>query len=328
MTAATTPQPFHGALLSDGTLGLAVSPGARSAVERWIPRLPPLAPAPGAPTIHVDTAPAAAASLPGGAATIELTGTSAWVDGAAGRAVLADARLRLAGTVDLGTRCAEVRLPQAADPERLRRSTAGALTLAAALLLNRQERLLFHAGAVVAPEGRAWLLVGDTHSGKSSSCAALVRAGWDFLADDQLVVGAEPGSGEIWVEGWPRPFNLDPGFATGLPSGRRVPVEPEDLRAGAWRQRAPLGGLLFPRLAPSRPTELEALPGADALGALIRQSPWSFVDAVAAPAQLAFMVRMASLPAFILRLGLDAYGDPTRLAAALEPALTTAATHA
>jgi hypothetical protein len=72
----------------------------------------------------------------------------------------------------------------------LQRDVFAALTVAAALLLNRQGKLLLHAAAFVAPDGLAWLLIGDSHSGKSTTCASLMRYGLAFLADDQVVVSA------------------------------------------------------------------------------------------------------------------------------------------
>ena len=64
----------------------------------------------------------------------------------------------------------------------------GALTLSSALLLGRIGRALIHAAAVVDPFDRGWLLVGDSHAGKTTTCATLISAGWRFVADDQVVL--------------------------------------------------------------------------------------------------------------------------------------------
>src|SRR5207245_6776974 len=64
------------------------------------------------------------------------------------------------------------------------------LTVATALLLAGLGRALVHAAAVVHPDGGAWLLVGDARSGKSTTCATLVSAGWGYLSDDQVVLEA------------------------------------------------------------------------------------------------------------------------------------------
>ena len=105
------------------------------------------------------------------------------------------------------------------------------LTIASALLLGRMRRPLIHAGAVVAPDGKGWLVVGDARSGKSTTCVSLASSGWGLLSDDQVVL--TPNGPTLEVEGWLRPVHLDEGWNEGVPRGRRRTVHPAELGGGA-----------------------------------------------------------------------------------------------
>jgi hypothetical protein len=169
----------------------------------------------------------------------------------------------------------------------------------------------------VAPDGRAWLLCGGTFSGKTTTCLSLVRRGWDYLADDHVVLGLDD-DGRVQVEGWPRPFNLDEGYAEGASAGVRRRVDPARYGPGRWRPRARLAGVLFPRVEPDRPTALTPLGGMDSLTGLLRQSPWLLGDPPAAPALLALLERTSAYPAYALSLGRDCYADGARLETVLD----------
>ncbi|HEX2206129.1 MAG TPA: hypothetical protein VHG93_00485 [Longimicrobium sp.] len=275
-------------------------------------------------------------ALPQGEPTVEMQRVRAWLDEDAGRACLAAEDGHVCGVVDLARGRAVLGVHAAAPFSRQREEDlAYALTVAAALLLGRRgasgsaypcrsprdarsfmpgdavqrtARALLHAGAVVAPDGRAWLLVGDSHSGKTTTCATLIRAGWEWLADDQVVLGVER-NGTVRAEGWPRAFTLDEGYAAGTPRGRRAPADPAGLGPGRWRRSAQVGGVLLPRVQADAPTAMEPAHAAEVLGALIRQSPWLLADRMAAPAVLELLSQTARLPSYRLRAGLDSYGD-------------------
>jgi hypothetical protein len=283
---------------------------------------PPRLPAGGAARIRVVPADGRPPRLPAGEPMLEVVRVRAWMDGAGSRVRVAGPRGAVRGTVDLTRRRATLAVDGAAPfSQALTHDVSCALTLAAALLLGRAECALLHAGAVVAPDGRAWLLVGDSHSGKTTTCANLIRAGWDWLADDQVVVARGPG-GEVRAEGWPRPFTLDDGFEAGAPLGRRSPADPARLGRGRWRRTAPLGGVLLPQVDADRPTRLEPAHPAAALAALIRQSPWLLADRHAAPRVLALLEGMAKTSVFCLRLGRDGYAAPELLRACVSAAMT------
>jgi hypothetical protein len=214
-----------------------------------------------------------------------------------------------------------------AGEERTRESADvfSMLTLSAAFLAGRLGAALVHAAGAVDPDGRAWLLVGDTHAGKTTTCVSLVAGGgWRWLADDQVVLRRDSDGG-IDVEGWPRAAHLDEGWSDAAVTGRRTSV---DLRARwgeRWLPRAPLGGILLPGVHADAPTSVAPADGARALTALVRQSPWLMADRGAAPTVLALLRDAASLTALALSLGRDCYARGDLLAERVVPALERAA---
>lgn len=111
-----------------------------------------------------------------------------------------------------------------------------------AYLLSPFDRFLLHAGAV-GREGSALVLLGQSGSGKSTATYAALRAGWDVLGDDHVVIR---GTGDaIEVTGIPKPLSIPGEVATDLPaSARRLHDErdrwelPSEFIATGWRQLA------------------------------------------------------------------------------------------
>lgn len=308
-------------LLADGALRLEAAPALLPLVRRWLPLLPyaDTPAAPGGAAIRVAAGDPARLPPPAGAPVVRLGAADVWVDDAA-----AVAQLRCtggsAGEADLARgEAALVPAPGDRAPDGVAAWDLFSMcTLVSALLLGRMHRALVHAAAIVAPDGRAWLLAGDARAGKSTTVVNLISAGWRFVSDDNGVLfrGAD---GAPWVEGWPRPFHLDEGWEAGAPLHRRGEVDPHERWPGQWMRTAPLAGLLFPRVAAERPTELAPLPAAEALAALMRQSPWLLADRACAAEVLSFLREACERPAFSLRLGLDSYRDTARLLHVLAP---------
>lgn len=229
------------------------------------------------------------------------------------------------GQIDLGGRCATISVPTALSDSSLAFDVYSMLTLSAAFLVGRIGGALVHAGSVVDPEGRAWLLVGDTHAGKTTTCVSLVAAGgWRFLADDQVVLrfGDE---GALVAEGWPRRAHLDEGFRDAVVTGTRATVDLRTSWGDRWLPRAPLGGVLLPEVNADRPTSLAVAADAAAFTALVRQSPWLMADRAVAGDVMALLRDAASHPAFSLSLGRDSYARGDVLAERLAPARAASA---
>jgi len=117
------------------------------------------------------------------------------------------------------------------------------------MLVGRLGGALIHGGAIVDDDGGAWLLVGDSHAGKTTTCVSLVDAGWRYLADDQVVLRRD-GANSLVVEGWPREPHLDAGWTSGTITGQRIAF---DLAArwptgGGGRRHWPAS--CFPMCAP------------------------------------------------------------------------------
>jgi hypothetical protein len=297
-------------LLADGSLAIEAAPEVAAAVEGWLPRVPHTAPpAPGAARIHA--AAGAPPPAPAGAPVLELRSVGGWLCPGE-RVVLAEPGGRIGAGVDLAARRAEVRILAGETAETIGVEIFATLTICAALLLTRLGRAMVHAAAVVAPDGRARLLAGGTFSGKTSTCVTLIRGGWDWLADDHVVL-SRAGDGGIAVEGWPRRFNLDHGYASAASQGARGRVEPDGFGPGRWRRSAPMGGLLFPRVEAERPTAAAPLHPAGALSLLLRHAPWLLADRAAAGPVLDLFQQAARLPAHELRLGRDGYCNASTL---------------
>ncbi|HYJ80683.1 MAG TPA: hypothetical protein VEW03_13805 [Longimicrobiaceae bacterium] len=317
--AAGAPGPSLLPLLEDGALRMEVDPGLLPLLRRWLPLLPyhHLAAAPAAAVLRVLAGDPAGAARPPGAPVLRLGSVDAWVEG--DRAWLAGTA-GCSGALDLARREARLAAPAAhADPDAVAWDLYSMATLSAALLLGRMGRALAHTAAVVAPGGGAWLLAGDAFAGKTTTCANLAESGWGYVSDDHLVLyrGAD---GEVRVEGWPRRFHVDEGWEAGAPVRRRGELDPHARWPGRWRRTAPLAGLLFPRVDAELPTALAPLPAADALAALMRQSPWLLADFASAGEVLGLLRAACERPAFTLRLGLDSYRDTARLRRVLRPA--------
>lgn len=299
-------------LLHDGRLRVEVHPRLLPSIARWLPLVPADTPVhPAGAVIRIVPEEAAPPPRPEGERTLQLGEVDAWMD---------EARARLAGasgvhgTVSLHDGAAELGAPLDGDRATVAMDLYSACNLCCGLLLGRMGRALAHAAAVAPPGGGAWLLVGDSRAGKTTTCANLVSAGWSYLSDDHVVLHRDA-EGRVAVEGLPRPFHLDEGWESGGIVERRGNTDPHQRWPGAWRRTAPLAGLLFPRVEADAPTALAPLAAPDALAGLLRQSPWLLADRGAAPAVLALLREAALFPTHRLRLGMDTYADPALLAA-------------
>jgi hypothetical protein len=299
-------------LLADGAFLLRVDPALAPLAERWLPTNAARADDfEGAALL--DLCPASAdAARPDAEPTFRFASTAGWLDGEGGVDLCSDSG-SVAGRVEPARDRARLHVA-AGEPAATELHDQAAV--AAALLVDGLGRALLHAAGVVGPGG-AWLLAGDSRSGKSTTCVTLVDGGWDYLSDDQVVLS--DAAGTVGVEGWPRRFNLD----APPPAGRalwRAAMDPRERWPGREHRGGPLAGLLFPRIEAASPTQLAPVRPADVLGRLIRAAPWLLFGAAGASRLLALPATAAAAPSYSLRLGMDSYRNPEALLRCLAPA--------
>ena len=279
-------------LFGDGTFTIE---GPDAVIGTWLPHH--AAPAPRARAhLVVEGAPLGVVPL-SMAPTLSLLDVGAWVDGDG--VLLRSGDGRQDGVLELGGPGGTLGAVAGAHIEPL-------LTIATALVVGRMDRALVHAAAVVAPDGRVWLLVGDTHAGTSTTVATLVRGGWGWLADDQVVV--HQSSRGLVVEGWPRAPNLDAGYPEGKITGTRQGVALGSFGAPPVRGEHLLGGVLLPEVVAQSATGVEQATSTEGFVSLVRQSPWLLADAASAPRLNELLAAVATLPTARLTLGRDSYG--------------------
>ncbi len=146
---------------------------------------------------------------------------------------------------------------------------------ALAPLLRRHALYLIHAAAVRVDQA-AVLLVGPSHSGKTTTGLALVLNGGRHLASDVTALSLHDGRVIAHpTAGTPR---IRPGALELLPSLQRLAEKPIDavmridIRAKAWGSAAPVAALLFPTIATNGQSSLERLPESIALARLMEES--------------------------------------------------------
>jgi len=148
-------------------------------------------------------------------------------------------------------------------------SAAGAIDLVPELVRALDEAVLarlsalraVHAGVVLLG-GRALLLPGATHSGKSSLVAELLRRGAVYYSDEYALIDPEG-----HVHPYPRPLLL----RAGRPE--QVPARAEDFNAQVGDGPAPVGWILALEYEPVGAWSIVAVPQSMALLTLLRNTP-------------------------------------------------------
>jgi hypothetical protein len=319
--AARSPDEY--ALVADGALTLTIDESCAPLTGTWIPTSARRVTAgsgltPDASIVVVRGDEAPAPESPDAPSTLRIGRVRAWLDNQGGTALMIGStgtfgqidRLRHRARLEVRHRGGDA---AAMDLQPM-------LTIAAAILLGRIGRILLHAGAVVAEDGRAWLVVGDARSGKSTTCISLAASGWALLSDDQVVLQVSQ-VGDLSVEGWLRPLHLDEGWGNRVPTGTRKTVATDAFGLRAERGPIELAGTLHTAVVPEQPTRAVDMSAGAAFVGLVRQSPWLLADRPIAPAIVEQLSSMARLPRFALSLGRDTFGEPGALRDALLRAL-------
>ena len=162
-------------------------------------------------------------------------------------------------------------------PSAPRAVRQGLARVGAIVRLRERGKYYLHASGAVAPDGRAWILTGDTGAGKSTLAFALSRAGWRILGDDGVII-EHSHDGPV-AHPWSDPLRVS------LKLSGRYPMLGESAQAPAdndERQRVPvrselgrrarIAGILL--LEQSARHIFHRVAGDVALSAVVRQSPW------------------------------------------------------
>lgn len=165
------------------------------------------------------------------------------------------------------------------------------------------DRVHLH-GAALAYDGRALVLPGESHAGKSTLAGWLTHCGWEYLTDEAALVDpraltVEPFWRPIGVR---RPGPLDPILAAadlnlGDATEGLVPAS----RIGNLGQRSSLAMIVYPALTPNGPTTVHALTAAEALVELTKHFPGLAESGRSGFTRLVELVR--AVPAHRLRVG-------------------------
>lgn len=118
-----------------------------------------------------------------------------------------------------------------------------------------------HAGAVVWG-GRALLLPGSSHAGKTSLVAELLRRGATYFSDEYALIDAEGR-----VHPYPRPLLM----RNGLPE--QVAVLATEYNATAGDSAVPVGWILALKYLPEGGWDIASIPQGEALLNLLRNTP-------------------------------------------------------
>ncbi len=194
----------------------------------------------------------------------------------------------------------------------------GFLLVVLIFLWKRESRFHVHGGTARDPQGRGWMLIGNTHAGKSTTIALLARRGWEIGTDDAVFL--EDRAGRVAALGFRdrialRSGGLDLlGCRGGQPVARRdkTSFTVEEL-GGTWVQVVEPDVLLFAErtgertiLTPAQPREI--------LRHLIQNSPWAMFEATAATEHLDVLSRLGrQARCYRATLGPDIFEHPHAL---------------
>jgi hypothetical protein len=122
-------------------------------------------------------------------------------------------------------------------------------------------------GGVVAHDGRAILLPGPTHAGKSTLVAELVRRGAPYFSDEYALIDADGR-----VHPYPRPLLLRDG------SGDDKPRLATELGGTVAHEPLPAGLIVGVSYAPDASPFLQAMSQAEGVLLLLRNTPQALID--------------------------------------------------
>jgi len=206
-------------------------------------------------------------------------GGKCYTDGAVFHLTIGNALVQLKSGSPVAVTVWLKELPEAGDPLLAR---VGSFAVCAAL--RRYGLFDLHSAGVVKPGSEIGVvIVGPSGSGKSTLALQLVRSGWPYLSDDELLLSLADGLVE--ARGF-RSF-----FAVSRDKSERFKhcFEPDAQR----KEKAVPRVLLFTRLSNDDNSNLHKLTQAETMTRLLRACPWATYDTSIAGANLELLSALA-----------------------------------
>ena len=174
-------------------------------------------------------------------------------------------------------------LPAAGDPLLAR---VGSFAVCAGL--RRYGLFDLHSAGLVEPEsGKGVVIVGPSGSGKSTLALQLVRSGWPYLSDDELLLSLADGLVEA------RGFRSFFAVSAGKQEPLKHCFEPETVFGSQRRETMLPRVLLFIRLTGEHDSHFNKLTQSETMTRLIRACPWATYDTSIAGANLELLSTLA-----------------------------------
>ena len=192
----------------------------------------------------------------------------------------------------------------------------GFLLVALLFVLRRVGRYHIHSAALEDQQGRGWLFVGQSHSGKSTTSALLGRNGWNICTDDiGFLVHVD---GKVAVDGFWSHVALRAGGrellgATGgvdMMRRQKMGFTPEAL--GGWAPQVVPEIIVLPTVGES--TTMEPIKPMAAINGLIESSVWVLFENLHAQEHLDALSKLvAQSRCYRATLGPDLFDNPALL---------------
>lgn len=193
----------------------------------------------------------------------------------------------------------------------------------------KYRRLYFLHGACVSRNGRSYLFSGHSGSGKSTAAFNLVRQGFQFVADDSLLLSEQ--NGKIAVSPYYTNFHVDAELIKRCPEivdarelddrdrgFARMRVNMSEIYPGSFVASLEPDRIIFPQVIPNGSSSFSAISQMAVYEGLLKQTILA-VDANIAREQLRVIEKLAKqVKGFNLLTGPDMYEDPKILSALLE----------
>jgi hypothetical protein len=176
---------------------------------------------------------------------------------------------------------------------------ARAASFAVCAALRRFGLFELHAAGMINPDTeRGVLIIGPSGSGKSTLALQLVKSGWPYLSDDELLLTLA--DGEVEARGF-RSF-----FAVNEGGDFKTCFEPDAALGSERRLSAVPGVLLFTSLSGKERTRSRRLTQAETMTRLLRACPWATYDTAVAAPNIELLSKLArQTSAFDLFAGTD-----------------------